>query len=400
MGNVLVDSNTIPFGRRGLAPRVCIVDGKEHIRTFLADMLEELGFVAAHCGSLAELRTALTGPIMNLFVVGSLAGEEGQTGALLMLASAHCKARVMVFGGRSSLALLAAQGLGERLGLAMLPPLGTPFRERDLTENLSPFLPIPAPPSLPIDVEEALRRDWLELWYQPKIDLHDLKLRGAEALVRVRHPFLGIVLPGLFVPALADAPMRTLSRFAVARAMAEWPDFAAVGTPVELAVNLPLRLLADPDFIEHARAHMPNDRRFTRLIVDVKSAEIFADLASAHAVARRLMPYNIAISIDDVGVEAALLSTAGGCPFAELKVDWRALEGRGDDDRRAICRPVVEAAARLGVRAAATGIETAADFHAVRTIGFDLVQGNLFAKPMDPRKFARTVLRRRGIALV
>jgi hypothetical protein len=61
----------------------------------------------------------------------------------------------------------------------MLPPLGTPFRARDLDANLERFLPIKPPPPLPIDVDESLCNGWLELWYQSKIDPQTLVPQGA-----------------------------------------------------------------------------------------------------------------------------------------------------------------------------------------------------------------------------
>jgi len=94
----------------------------------------------------------------------------------------------MLFGGRSSTALIRSHEFGEQAGLTMLPTLGTPFRKRDLDANLESFLPVRPAPPLPIDVDEALCNGWLELWYQSKIDTKSLVSVGAEALVRVRHP--------------------------------------------------------------------------------------------------------------------------------------------------------------------------------------------------------------------
>ena len=94
----------------------------------------------------------------------------------------------------------------------MLPPLGTPFRARDLDANLERFLPIKPPPPLPVDVDEALCNGWLELLYQSKIDPQSLVPRGAEALIRVRHPTWGVVAPAYFIPAADDPYLHALSR--------------------------------------------------------------------------------------------------------------------------------------------------------------------------------------------
>jgi hypothetical protein len=67
------------------------------------------------------------------------------------------------------------------------------------------------PPACAIDVAQALRAGWLELWYQPKLGSQALDLRGAEALIRMRHPQLGLVQPANFMPATRDPHFRALS---------------------------------------------------------------------------------------------------------------------------------------------------------------------------------------------
>jgi EAL domain-containing protein (putative c-di-GMP-specific phosphodiesterase class I) len=304
----------------------------------------------------------------------------------------------MLFGGRSSLTLQTMQEFGEELGLAMLPPLGTPFRNGDLAENLADFLPIRPPPPAEIDVEDALRHGWLELRYQPKIDPHVLALRGAEALIRMRHPVLGVVPPASFIPASDDPNFHALSEFVVARALADWRVFAANNTPVEISINLPLALLADPEFVEHMRLQLPDHPAFPGLLVEIKSAELTGNLVLARSVATRLAAYGIRVAIDDVASEGAQLAKMTDCPFAELKVDWTRQEGGSPERRRALCAPIIALANRFGASTVAVGIETPADLEAARDLGFSMVQGFLFAEPMDARKFARTMLSRRGAA--
>ena len=78
--------------------------------------------------------------------------------------------KVLVFGPRASLMATAMLSIGEKLGLAMLPLLPTPFNDGDLRNRVAILQPIEAPPKPPVDVAEALHANWLELWYQPKIE--------------------------------------------------------------------------------------------------------------------------------------------------------------------------------------------------------------------------------------
>src|SRR5262245_16696928 len=94
--------NPLRFGSRRLPPRVCIVDAKPHVRTFLAETLEELGFVASQCGRASDLPDSLAGAAPNLVVVGLLMPESDVTKALRSLASSGFQGKVMLFGGRAS----------------------------------------------------------------------------------------------------------------------------------------------------------------------------------------------------------------------------------------------------------------------------------------------------------
>jgi hypothetical protein len=186
----------IQFGPRPIPPRTCVIENRTHVRMFLADMLDELGFIVREADP-TDARTVLREFRPDLLVLGPLgAGLEVQALLRTLHAQAYAGA-VMLFGGRSSDVLINGHELGERAGLMMLPPLGTPFRARDLHANLERFLPIQPPPPLPVDVNEALCNNWLELWYQSKIDSQSLVARRRSARSR-SPPHMGCCCTRLF----------------------------------------------------------------------------------------------------------------------------------------------------------------------------------------------------------
>src|SRR5262245_54704993 len=239
---------------------------------FLADMLDEMGFIARedrhnrHQGN-APRRL---GPLD--------AGLEVQAVLRSLQAQAYGGA-VMLFGGRSSGALINSHQFGEHGGLTMLPPLGTPFRARDLDANLDRFLPVQPPPPLPVDVGEALCNGWLELWYQSKIDSQSLVPRGADALVRVRHPTWGVVAPAYYIPAADDPYLQALSRFVIARALADSAQFAAANNPVRISIPLPLLALEDLQFIDRMLEKLPEKARLNGLLIAIDCVDLFNDYA-------------------------------------------------------------------------------------------------------------------------
>ncbi|HEY2184293.1 MAG TPA: EAL domain-containing protein [Xanthobacteraceae bacterium] len=80
-----------------------------------------------------------------------------------------------------------------------------------------------------IEIDEALRNGWFEMWYQPKIDLKRKCLAGAEALARIRHPRFGVLLPGSFLPGVAEGSVSRLAEHALVAALESWTMFDQAG---------------------------------------------------------------------------------------------------------------------------------------------------------------------------
>jgi EAL domain-containing protein (putative c-di-GMP-specific phosphodiesterase class I) len=103
--------------------------------------------------------------------------------------------------------------------------------------------------------------------------------------------------------------------------------------------------------------------------------------------------HNIGISIDNIGADWPALMGLDTFPFIELKVDKRFVTGFANDRlKQTVCRHIIEFGKGHGARVVAEGIETRADFVAASELGFDMVQGYLFGKPMGLKKFANSAL--------
>jgi EAL domain-containing protein (putative c-di-GMP-specific phosphodiesterase class I) len=128
--------------------------------------------------------------------------------------------------------------------------------------------------------------------------------------------------------------------------------------------------------------------------VEIDSSELVGNIAHVRRTIRGFGSHRIGVSIDNLGTEYSSLAGLESFPIMELKIARTVVNGCADDRlKRALCGTILDVARRLGARTVAEGVETRADLHAVREMGFDLVQGFLFGKPMDARKFARTLRR-------
>jgi len=383
------------FGRRKVVPRACIADSKPHIRKFLSEALEELGFITCECDGPAHIKSVVLERQPDLLVLGLSSGGIAANAMLEALSAIDFKGQVLVFGPASAPMASAILAIGRESGIAMLPLLPTPFSDGDLRDRVSALLPCSAPPDAAVNVAEAIHADWLELWYQPKIEVRSFTLIGAEALIRIRHPTWGVFPPANFLPDDADPYFGAFSEFVIARAMKDWRYFVSEYGNVEISINLPVTFFRHPNAIESLTRHMPDHPAFEGLIVEIDGSELVRHPDLAKQAARQLQMHNIGVSVDNLGAEWPLLMEFNGFPFVEIKVDRSFVAGcAGDRLKQSACRRILDLGDGFGARMVAEGVETRDDFLVARDLGFDLIQGFLFAKPMEPQKFARRVLGR------
>jgi EAL domain-containing protein (putative c-di-GMP-specific phosphodiesterase class I) len=262
--------------------------------------------------------------------------------------------------------------------------------------NLFSSGPAPyADPKSPIPLGEVLRRDWFELWYQPKIELKTMHLVGAEALVRARHPIRGIVPPALFLPDASDDEMHALTERVILTALGDWESFAECGVPIKLAVNVPVSALVKlpiPQMLSEAR---PLAESWPGMTLEVTEDQIIYDLDLAKDVADALKELKCDLSVDDFGAGYSSLVRLKQLPFSELKIDRSYVANcNADHFNGGLCETIVELGRRFGLRTVAEGIETTHESHKLQSIGCQIGQGYLFAKPM-PKSQLIGLLRRR-----
>jgi EAL domain-containing protein (putative c-di-GMP-specific phosphodiesterase class I)/CheY-like chemotaxis protein len=387
------------IGQHKVVPRVCVIDGKPHIRTFLRNALEELGYVTCECASEEDVGGIITTQAPDLLILGLSVGEVAAARMMHRLAATGFRGKILVFAPRGTSEVAAVHRLGDAFGLDLLPPLFTPFTHETLHARVAALFPAKPPPPAPtVDLAEAVDGGWLELWYQPKLDARTNILRGVEALARVRHPTWGIVPPSQFIPVDGDPQFRVLSEFVVSRAVSDWHALAQHG-PIEIAINLPVSVLHEPESVVDLCQRMPRHRGFEGMIIEINGTEVIRSLELVKRAAKLLRMHHIAISVDDLGPEWPSLMGLHGFPFAEIKVDRQFICGCADDHlKQTMCRRILDMADGYGARTVAEGVESRTDLIAAREMEFDLVQGFLLGKPMPLDKFIRTIPQYSGVA--
>jgi EAL domain-containing protein (putative c-di-GMP-specific phosphodiesterase class I) len=246
----------------------------------------------------------------------------------------------------------------------------------------------PEPIDAKVTLGDVLRRDWFELWYQPKIDLRGKHLVGAEGLVRARRPDGGLISPGQFLPGAREDDMLALTERVICTALRDFEDYAACGAVLKLSVNVPVSAFVKLPIAQMLREQRPAAPNWPGLILEVTEDEVVHDLKIANEIADELRALDCSLALDDFGAGYSSLARLRQLPFSELKID-RSYVANCHVDRvnAGLCETIVELAKRFSLKTVAEGIETPHESHKLQGIGCDIGQGYLFAKPMAKETF-------------
>ncbi len=380
---------------------VCfVIDDDGAIRHFLSLVLHGAGVDTEEFADGKAFSQALGKGLPNLIFlnVGLESGEAIAT--IIALAKRGYFGFVQLMSARGLAVLEHVKSVGEQYRLNMLPVLKKPFDISSITRIMQELKLGDAPSvAARIDLDEALRKNWIEFWYQPKIDLRKKHLVGVEAFARARHPQYGVVPPAAFIPGATESELVTLSELAINTVLKAGTNFSTRGINLRFAVNIPVNALVNIPISDIVRAHRAQVDHWPGLIIDITEEQIVTDPSLAAELARRLAHVNVKLAIDDFGRGYSSLVRIKELPFAELKLDRTFVTNCGTDKVNApICKAVIGLAHNFGRLAVAVGIEKASDALALTSMGCDYGQGFLLGQPMPEERFL-SLLRQRATGM-
>jgi EAL domain-containing protein (putative c-di-GMP-specific phosphodiesterase class I)/CheY-like chemotaxis protein len=371
------------------APLAIVIDDDSSVRQFISLILQGSGIDTIEFTDGAAFRTArMARPPALVFLNVNL--EVHDTIQLIeALSKLNFSGAVQLMSSRGSAVLDTVRQAGEGFRLKMLPVLKKPFETSAIQRIVAELkLGLDSSTSVNIGLADALKSDWVEFWYQPKIDLRRKQLAGAEAFARVCHPQHGVLLPGSFMPGADDASILTLAEKALVSALKSGLNLSRFGVNLRIAINMPVSCLVKLRVGDIVREHRPEASGWPGLIIDIVEEQIVSEIALANELSKKLAEFNVKLAIDDFGKGYAALMKLKELPFAEMKLDRSFVVGCGTDKVHApICKTVIDLAHGFGALAAAVGLEKASDAMALVSMGCDLGQGFLFGQPMPEQRF-------------
>ncbi len=254
--------------------------------------------------------------------------------------------------------------------------------------------PGPSPEHLSLigEMREALHLRQFVLHYQPKLDMAQGRIVGAEALLRWQHPERGLVPPGRFIPfAEQTGFIREITPWLLGEVCAQAAAWRAQGLSLVLSANLSARDLLNRGLVAMVRELLAqHELPPAALCLEITESALMEDPALAQAHLAELADFGVKLSIDDYGAGQASLAYLKSLPVHELKIDQSFIRSLGTTPKdAAIVRSTIALGHALGMAVVAEGIETEADLAWLREAGCDIGQGYFIARPMAADAFAQ-----------
>lgn len=385
-------------GRTGVAMRsrrALIFDDNADIGTLAVARLKLLGFEAKSVTEKTAFVAALESWPPELILLDLSLGDTDAIESLEFLSRQGFGGHVILMSGHSGAVLDHVRRLGEGVGIAIAGVMEKPFHLRDLRALIVNLDVATPPPRLPQSVQpnptllrDALANDWLEFWYQPKIDLGTDCIVGAESLARIRHPEHGILEPASFLQHASDENLNQLTMRALDEAFLSSKTLYEQGRKLDFSINVAARTFVRPGLIDDIVSIRARHATSLPIILEMTETDLVNDKVAAAAVATRAILHGFEVAIDDFGHGYATFDRLREVPFTELKLERSMVDGCACDPAlRNICSAAVQLAHGFDAKAVAEGVERADDLSAVRSIGFDMAQGYIFSRPVPFREF-------------
>ena len=380
------------------APICFLVDQEPSMRHFLSLVMHGLGIDTVEFADGAALREALADKKPDLVFHDVSLESTDAIESVLALGKSGFRGPTQLMSNRGSAVLEHIKTIGVQNALHMLPVLKKPFETDTLVKIVSQLkLGIAGTVAVKIALSEAIANNWIEFWYQPKIDLRKKQLSGVEAFARVRHPQHGVLRPGAFMADASEGDLTKRAEQAITSALKACDKFSQLGVHLRLAVNIPIQALVKLPVVDIVKSLRPSPDKWPGMIIDITEDQIIKDVPLALNLSMKFAESNVKLAIDDFGRAYSALTKIESLPFAELKLDRVFVTDCGTNKMNApLCKSVIDLAHSFGSVAVAVGIERASDAVALVSMGCDYGQGFLLGQPMPEDRFLSLLRQRAG----
>jgi diguanylate cyclase (GGDEF)-like protein/PAS domain S-box-containing protein len=239
-------------------------------------------------------------------------------------------------------------------------------------------------------LRRALERDELVILYQPKVDLRDGRVIGAEALLRWRLPGHGDISPSQFIPLAEETSLiLDIGEWVMNKVCSDYRQWQrVVPQPGRVSINLSLRQLKQTSFIARFRSvFRKHDVSPTCFELEVTETTLMTDPKRTVRLLNELYAMGLHLAIDDFGTGYSSLSALQQFPISTLKIDQSFVRDVAvDSDDAAIVRTIIDMGKSLEMEVVAEGVEAREQLEFLRKHGCFFAQGRIFGDVMEAEK--------------
>ena len=259
--------------------------------------------------------------------------------------------------------------------------------------------------SLENELKHALKKQEIFLEYQPILTLETEELSGFEALVRWRHPKLGLISPGEFIPLAEETGLvNEIGEYVLkeaCRQMQHWIQTCPKAAALTMNINVSSHQLETEHFLTRLEETLSQTHLNPRnLKLEITETSLIKNTQNIYSGLSKLREKNIRISLDDFGTGYSSLSYLIRFPVDTLKIDRSFVNTmEHNPSSLEVVRAVITLSRTLGMVVVAEGVEEVSQAMALKGLGCDLVQGFLFSRPLSVEKAADYIYRSRHAIL-
>jgi diguanylate cyclase (GGDEF)-like protein/PAS domain S-box-containing protein len=235
-------------------------------------------------------------------------------------------------------------------------------------------------------IRQAMHAKEFELYFQPKVNMRTGAVLGAEALIRWKHPELGLLSPDHFLPVMeGNVLVVELGEWVIASALVHMAQWRERGLDIPVSVNVDALQLQEPHFVDRLKELLAEHPGIdpSRLELEILESSAFRDVSQVSEVIRRCSKLGVSFALDDFGTGYSSLSYLKRLPVDVLKIDQSFVRDMLDDpEDLSILEGVLVLASAFRRQAIAEGVETVDHGLMLLRLGCPIAQGYQIARPM------------------